>query len=85
MSDTMRLTDLIRNYCDGNEVGWGVEFEWLRQNSGDATMRLLHLIKRDGIQEPILLGNDGRVWDGHHRIYVAFLLRMGEVPVEYAA
>ena len=33
---------------------------------------------------PILLGSDGRVWDGHHRICIALELGIGTVNVERA-
>ena len=33
---------------------------------------------------PILLGNDGRVWDGHHRICIALELGVDSVNVERA-
>ena len=33
---------------------------------------------------PILLGSDGRVWDGHHRICIALELRISTVNVEKA-
>ena len=84
MTDTITLTELMREHPDGNEAGWGVEFEWLRRNDADAIHRLLRLIKRDGITEPVLIGDDGRVWDGHHRIYVASLLGIRDIPVRYA-
>lgn len=36
---------------------------------------------RNGFDEPVLLGDDGRVWDGHHRIIAA--ARAGlDIPVE---
>lgn len=33
---------------------------------------------------PILLGTDGRVWDGHHRLCVADMLGLDAVPCEFA-
>src|SRR5690606_22968569 len=45
---------------------------------------LLTRIREEGIREPILLGTDGRVWDGHHRITVAMHLGLESVPVEFA-
>jgi ParB-like chromosome segregation protein Spo0J len=40
-------------------------------------------IEKTGIREPILLGNDGRVWDGHHRITAAHQLGIEEVPIKH--
>ena len=39
-------------------------------------------IAAEGFREPVLLGDDGRVWDGHHRILAGRRLRL-LVPVEY--
>lgn len=43
-----------------------------------------HLRKLGHIQDStgIVLGNDGRVWDGHHRIVAARRLGFTHVPVE---
>jgi ParB-like chromosome segregation protein Spo0J len=38
-------------------------------------------ISANGVREPILLGDDGRVWDGHHRICAAIELNLTELPV----
>lgn len=48
------------------------------------TIQLIEAIRAEGIREPILLGNDGRVWDGHHRITVARHLGIRDVPVEFS-
>lgn len=33
---------------------------------------------------PVLLGSDGRVWDGHHRIVIAIKLGLASLMVETA-
>lgn len=38
-------------------------------------------VRADGIQEPVSLGPDGRVWDGHHRVCAAIVLGLDAVPV----
>lgn len=44
---------------------------------------LVESIRADGIREPVLLGaDDGRVWDGHHRVCAALALGLPSVPVE---
>lgn len=35
-----------------------------------------------GISQPVCLGPDGRVWDGHHRIVAARRLGLDSLPVE---
>lgn len=37
---------------------------------------------RVGITMPVLIGNDGRLWDGHHRLRIAVRLGIPFVPVE---
>lgn len=43
----------------------------------DRTDELLVSISNEG-----LLGNDGRVWDGHHRIVIAWWLGYEAIPVD---
>ncbi|TDO18158.1 ParB-like nuclease family protein [Mycobacterium sp. BK086] len=40
---------------------------------------LMAAVIADGIQEPIIVGNDGELWDGHHRLAVALALGI-DVP-----
>jgi len=47
------------------------------------TVQLAADIGRTGIREPVLLGTDGRVWDGHHRIVLARYLHL-PIPYEIA-
>ncbi len=39
-------------------------------------------IRESGITTPVLIGSDGRVWDGHHRLRIASRLGIESVPVE---
>jgi len=82
MSNTITLTDLMREYKSG--VGWGVEFEYLRQNKASEALQELHLVKRSGITEPVVLHPEGFVVEGHLTVYVASLLGIRDIPVEYA-
>ena len=76
----MQLVDLMRDYRDGEEHGWFTEFEWLRANDAEHLNALRADIAANGIRVPILLGNDGRIWDGHHRICAAYDLGLSDVP-----
>lgn len=50
---------------------------------GHYQMRLEeHLRRRGRIEQPICLGTDGRIWDGHHRIVAAIRLGFTSLPVE---
>ena len=80
----VRLDHLLGVYSVGSgEWSWQDEYENLIDRP--VTQRLLAEVREDGIREPILLGTDGRVWDGHHRITVAMHLGLDSVPVEFAA
>lgn len=77
----MRVAELLRDYRDGEEHGWATEFRWIWFEHTQRTTALLLDALHDGIREPILLGDDGRVHDGHHRLAVAVALMLDEVPV----
>lgn len=81
VSELMPLADLMRDYRDGDEIGWQAEFDWLDSNRAGPIDLLTTSIQKVGIRSPILLGDDGRVWDGHHRIAVAHRLGLESVPV----
>lgn len=68
------LSALLADYLDGDEVGWQAELRWLWSHDRSRMLALLDDVLENGIREPILLGTDGRVWDGHHRIGVALAL-----------
>jgi hypothetical protein len=76
------LTDVLELFQDGDEHGWDQEFAYLATR-WDEMEPLIDSIRRDGIRNPIHLGNDGRIWDGHHRIYAAHLLGIEAIPVTY--
>lgn len=62
---------VLQNYKDGDEVGWEEEFKWLRENHLSELYQLARSMHVHGQVEPIRLGPDKRVWDGHHRLCVA--------------
>lgn len=41
-----------------------------------------HLRTVGRITQGVCLGNDGRIWDGHHRIVAARRLGFTEIPIE---
>lgn len=63
---------------------WKEEFADLEQRHAETgyLTKLEEQIRECGITMPVLIGSDGRLWDGHHRIYVALRLDFTEVPVE---
>jgi hypothetical protein len=82
---TMPTADLLASYRDGDEHGWAQEFAFLRREHAARIDMLATSVQERGMATPVLLGNDGRVWDGHHRLCVADMLGLAEVPVTHAA
>ena len=83
----MLLTDLLARWAPGSqnaEWDWVDEYDWCWDHHQTVMADLWADIARNGIREPVLLGNDGRVWDGHHRICAAIHLFLTEVPVTFA-
>lgn len=81
---TVPLYALLSVVRDGDEIGWDVEFNELWQTHADRLDMLATSIQETGIRVPILIGADGRVWDGHHRLAVAEALGLSEVPIVWA-
>jgi len=81
---SVSLSALLQVFEDGDEHGWHAEFDDLWHREGPAMDALSASIHKNGMQTPILLGSDGRVWDGHHRLAAAFRLGLSAVPVEFA-
>ena len=73
--------------CARCRSGVAVPWTW-RDEAADLESRneltpIVFSVRLVGILEPVLLGDDGRVWGGHHRILAANLV--GElVPYEVA-
>ena len=50
---------------------------------GHYQLMLEDQLRSDGrVYEPIMLGSDGRIWDGHHRIVAAVRLGFDRLPVD---
>lgn len=80
----MPLDKFLTTVKPGDEWGWGIEIALLIRNHSERVEALVRDISRQGIHTPILIGTDGRCWDGHHRITAAFLLGLQTIPVTYA-
>ena len=79
----LALETIFTDWRDGDEHGWETEFDWLEANHAEQMAVLVESIREHGIREPVLLGGDGRVWDGHHRICAARSLGLSMIPVEF--
>lgn len=83
------LERLLREYRPGScgdDWTWQDECDRLWSEPVHVTIcdRLATSMQSEGQWDPVCLGNDGRVWDGHHRIVVAMTLGIDKVLVEGA-
>ena len=84
----MPTADICAHWRPGSyEWGWEEEFADMAQDP--RTAGVLARVQAEGIgyadtEEPVLLGSDGRVWDGHHRIYLAATLGIPALWVRLA-
>jgi hypothetical protein len=92
------LTDLLRDYVPGSgDWSWDEEERQLLNHEcrcqyltgGECHIRghyqlelEAHLRALGRVEQGVCLGNDGRIWDGHHRIVAARRLGFLDVPVE---
>ena len=63
---------------------WRSQFKWLEEANWLKLRELLVNITEKGLDKPLLVGPDGRLWDGHHRLWVLYQLNYRYVPVELA-
>lgn len=66
-----------------SDNGWPNELQYLWTSDQPRTLALLdEVISAGGINKPVSVGPDKRVWDGHHRVAIALALRI-PLPVEF--
>lgn len=90
MTDTvpMLVADVLDNWRPGShDWGWPEERQDLTDDPVTEAVR--RRVDAEGIGfiddvAPILLGSDGRVWDGHHRLIIAMERGIEYVQVELA-
>ena len=80
----MAVQEILARWRPGSgDWDWPTEWASLARESGDHLVQLMEDIVANGVQRPVLLGDDGRVWDGHHRLMVASLLGIESLAVEH--
>lgn len=77
----MALSSLLSDYQDGNLRGWPREVALVWRHNPVAMTALCDDIAANGMRKPVHLGEDGRIWDGHHRIAAALALDLDTIPV----
>lgn len=73
--------------CGSQDWTWDEEWADLDRRHAETGYldKLTEDIRTNGITMPVLIGTDGRLWDGHHRLRIAVRLGIGYVPVEVPA
>ena len=73
--------------CGSQDWTWDEEWADLDRRHAETGYldKLTEDIRANGITMPVLIGTDGRLWDGHHRLRIAVRLGIGYVPVEVPA
>lgn len=87
-SSWMATKEVMKRWRPGSydSPGWNWSKEWrdVQKKTGSGDLRrLIESISAHGVTTPVLLGDDGRVWDGHHRICIAHQLGVTRLPVRY--
>jgi len=79
-----RLLAEVRPGSYDGDWTWEQEHDdlWFGPNASQSRMDALATsMQLDGQREPVIVGDDGRLWDGHHRVAVAMRLGFEEVLV----
>lgn len=82
------LAHIVTFWRPGSQ-DWSWAEEYADLLADPVTERVRERVDSEGIafadaHSPVLLGNDGRVWDGHHRIVIAIERRIPSLMVELA-
>jgi len=84
MAHAMPLARLLADYRPGSfDPPWSSddEVQWMITTQPGYLAGLALNIASQGIRTPVRLHHgERRVWDGHHRVVIAVLLRLPEVP-----
>lgn len=86
MTETLSTEEILERWSPGSGE-WDWPTEWANitpHKNGTLVARLIRSIAAKGVKKPLQLGDDGRVWDGHHRLLLARLLGIKDMPVTTA-
>lgn len=78
--DTSRVVSCFRP--GSRDWTWEDERDDLLYNDFGRLAHIAQSLLSEGQWDPITIGSDGRVWDGHHRIVVAMVLGIPELLVD---
>lgn len=74
-------------FMPGDADAWFDSFKKIRElhQADDYLLSLRESIQLEGMRDPIVLGSDGCVWDGHHRLSIATgALALSKVPIIFS-
>lgn len=77
----LHIDDILRQWAPDGDFDWPTTFSLLDRARLSDVDALAEDVQFNGIREPVRLGDDGRVRDGHLRLLVADLLGIEAVPV----
>lgn len=75
-----RLLGEVHPGSQGDEWTWEEELRALRETDNFA--QVSHDLSLNAQREPVLVGYDRRLWDGHHRVCAAMYLGIPHVLVQ---
>lgn len=80
----MKLAELLATVKPGSR-DWSWQQEAINIIHYDAIHMalLIESIQVYGQQRPVVIGSDGRLWDGHHRVVAHILLMREDIDVTY--
>jgi hypothetical protein len=82
MADSLPLRTFLASVRPGSQDPpwtWHDESRDLWTREPDPMLALVADIKANGQLEPVMVGDDGRLWDGHHRVAALMDLEADEV------
>lgn len=82
VSDVPLATFLAWTEPGDDDWSWRSQFKWLEKNHLQELMELRQNLAMRGQKFPIYVGEDGRLWNGHHRVWCAVDLGWPSIKVD---
>jgi hypothetical protein len=80
----LRRSHILQLWIPGSRNwSWTEEFNDILAKDYQRVIELCTDISINGILEPIILGSDHRVWEGHHRLLVSGILGIECLPTQF--
>lgn len=72
----LTAAEVMAMVTPGSGETWTEELKGLWLYDFHSTQLLMTYVADQGVREPIIIGPDGRLWDGHHRLACALALNV---------